>query len=170
MTEPVLRALLQRANHRGLVIALESVLTGELRIAQNAFRTALRELEALKAIQVLSPPPFLALKLLKWSGHHTKPAETRPSACSFQSSLSQSKQLKESYRQPTVDEALLREVLDTLGETDPTTFRGALRAYSPGIIRTALARIRGMKHIQKNPTAVFRFLLPRIANEPTFKK
>lgn len=78
--------------------------------------------------------------------------------------------MKESYRPSDAEgETLLQEILDTLGETDPTTFRGAIRSYAPGVIRTALARIRKMKNIQKNPTAVFRFLLPRIANEPAFK-
>lgn len=75
--------------------------------------------------------------------------------------------MKESYRPPGYEaEALLSEILATLGESDPTTFRGALRAYSPIIIRTTLARIRKMKHVRKSRTALFRFLLPRIGREP----
>ena len=64
------------------------------------------------------------------------------------------------------EHALLREILETLGESDPATFRGAIRRYPPGVIRTALDRTRRMKTVRKNRTAVFRFLLPRIAKEP----
>ena len=121
-----------------------------------------------KVLNHYAPLPFL---VIKWSGQSPKSPNSEANAYSFKSSLSQSKQLKESYRPSETDpEALLQEILDTLGETDPTTFRGAIRSYPPGVIRTALARIRRMKNIQKNPTAVFRFLLPRIANEPAFKK
>jgi hypothetical protein len=167
MTERLLRALRRRTNHRDLVIVQETTLLDELRTTPEALRDALRNLAADGLVEVLSPLPFL---VTKWSGKGWKAADSAGSAYSFQSSLSRSKHLKESYRHPAVDEQLLEEVLDTLGETDPTTFRGALRRYPPGVIRTALARIRGMKNIQKNPTAVFRFLLPRIASEPAFKK
>lgn len=167
MSEAVLHALLRLTNHRDLVIAREDALLHELGISSDELRSAIHELEKKHPLEILSPLPFL---VLKWSGKSSKAPDSGEGAYSFQSSLSQSQQLKESYRQPAAEETLLREILDTLGETDPTTFRGAIRSYPPGVIRTALARVRKMKNIQKNPTAVFRFLLPRIANEPAFKK
>jgi hypothetical protein len=168
MTERVLQALRRRTNHRNLVIVRETALLDELRVTPEVLRAAIERLEGDGLLEVLSPLPFL---VVKWPGKGPKSADSAANAYSFQSSLSQSKHLKESYR-PSEDEheALLQEILDTLGETDPTTFRGAIRSYPPGVVRTALARIRKMKHIQKNPTAVFRFLLPRIAQEPAFKK
>lgn len=168
MTELILQALRRRTNHRDLVIVRGSALLEELRVTSEVLRAAIERLEDDGLLEVLSPLPFL---VVKWSGKGPKSPDSRENAYSFESSLSQSKRLKESYR-PTKAEpdALLHEILDTLGETDPTTFRGAIRSYPPGVIRTALARIRKMKNIQKNPTAVFRFLLPRIANEPAFKK
>jgi len=168
MTEQVLQALRRRTNHRDLVIVQEAALLDELSATSAVLQAAIAKLEEDRVLEVLSPLPFL---VAKWSGEGRRSTVSAKNAYSFESSLSQSKQMKESYRPSEAErKALLQEILDTLGETDPTTFRGAIRSYSPGVIRTALARIRKMKNIQKNPTAVFRFLLPRIANEPAFKK
>lgn len=168
MTERVLQALGRRTDHRDLVIVREAVLLEELRITSDVLRAAIAKLGKDRLLEVLSPLPFL---VVKWSVKRPKSPDSHENAYSFESSLSQSERLKESYRPTRAEpEALLQEILDTLGETDPTTFRGAIRSYPPGVIRTTLARIRKMKNIQKNPTAVFRFLLPRIASEPAFKK
>jgi hypothetical protein len=72
---------------------------------------------------------------------------------------------RNSYRQPDGSNPLLQEILETLGESDPATFRGAVDHYPPHVIRTALSRIRRMKTIHKSRTAAFRYLLPRIAKE-----
>jgi hypothetical protein len=168
MTEQVLQALRQQTNHRNLVIVRESALVDDLHITPDVLRAAIARLEEDGLLEVLSPLPFL---VVKWSGKGRQVSDSSGRAYSFNSSLSQTQQMKESYRPSDAEsESLLQEILQTLGESDPTTFRGALRNYPPGVIRTALARIRKMRNIQKNPTAVFRFLLPRIANEPAFKK
>ena len=168
MTEQILQELQRRTNHRDFVIVRGSVLLDELRVTPEVLEAAIRKLEADRLIEILSPLPFL---VVKWPGKRSKSLNPEDNAYSFQSSLSQSKHLKESYRSTKVErDALLQEILDTLGESDPTTFRGAVHSYPPGVIRTALARIRRMKNVKKNPTAVFRFLLPRIAQEPGSRK
>ena len=174
MTDALLSALRARANSRGLVLATESTLLGDLGVGTAALRQALVEAEADGRVEVLAPLPFLVAKLpAPWSGRKSGHAETTAKtaaslnhAYSFQSSLSPSKHLKESYRQPTEDKALLKEILETLGESDPTTFRGAIRSYPAAVIRTALDRVRRMPTIRKNRTALFRYLLPRLAKEP----
>jgi hypothetical protein len=113
---------------------------------------------------MLSRLPFLAFRLTAWPNHRENKAKKGAGPYSYESSLSQSRLMKESYREG--DETLLHEILTTLGESDPTTFRGALDAYSPEAIRLALERVRKQKRITKNRTALFRFLLPRIAKEP----
>jgi hypothetical protein len=172
MTEQLLQALGRRSSHRGLVIVQESALLKELRIPSHALRKSVAQLADKRVIEILSPLPFL---VAKWSGNASPRLQNGPNvgaaedhAYSFKSSLSQSKQMKESYRRPVQADPLLQEILDTLGESDPTTFRGAVRSYSPDVIRTALDRIRRMQTIRKNRTALFRFLLPRIAKEPRF--
>ncbi|MCC6348397.1 MAG: hypothetical protein IT347_02265 [Candidatus Eisenbacteria bacterium] len=167
--------LTARANARGLVLANEATMLDELGIDLALLRELLEEATRHGAIDILSPLPFLVAKLPgSWSGRkHEAPKEPAKSgapanpAYSSQSSLSQSKPLmKESYRPPADQEALLREILTTLGETDPTTFRGAVEYYAPAVIRKALDRVRRMHSVRKNRTALFRFLLPRIAKEP----
>ncbi len=172
MNGGLLKALRSRANVRGLVMVREKVLLEALGIAGDALRKNLRKLEDEREVTVLSPLPHLVLRLRKWPARQAAAARMAPipgpsaaRAYSSQSSLSESPKLKESYRRPGADEALLREILDTLGETDPEPFRGAIRSYSPWVIQTALGRIRRMKFIRKSPTALFRYLLPRIANE-----
>lgn len=172
MTEQLLEALCVRMNDQGRMIASEKALCDELRISREELTASLRKLQQAGLIEVLSPLPYLVAKRrMKWPGSTPMPVESRPPAYSFKSSLSRSKHLNESYRRsetkplPADANPLLQEILDTLGETDPTTFRGALRNYSPEVIRAALERVRRMKRIQKNPTAVFRFLLPRIAKD-----
>ncbi len=177
MTVPqLIAALMARANARGLVLASEATLLDDLGIGSAALEKLLEEAMRHGEIDILSPLPFLVAKLPgSWSGRKHEAskraaksgAPTDP-AYSSQSSLSQPKQLmKESYSPSSDDEALLKEILATLGESDPTTFRGALRSYTPGVIRLALERVRRNPTIRKNRTALFRYLLPRIAKEPT---
>jgi len=174
MREKLLLALKNRANSRGLVLASEATLVMTLASTSEAIRTALSELEKDGVIEILSRPPFLVARISSvWSARTSERSQTGPKqapvvnpAHSFQSSLSQSEQMKESYRRYPLDESLLQEVLATLGETDPTTFRGAIRSYAPEIIRKALERIRRIPSVRKNRTALFRYLLPRIAKEP----
>jgi hypothetical protein len=61
-----------------------------------------------------------------------------------------------------VDPELMREVLETLGESDPATFTGALEHYAPAIIRKALERVRAAGSIRTSRTALFRYLLPKL--------
>ena len=168
MTEEILSALRSRANDRGQIVANEHVLCAELRLSRDELADGLRRLSQAGLIEILAPLPFLVAKVRgTWPGRSVKPEESLPvvSSYSFQSSLSESQHLKESYSGPDDAEALMREILETLGETDPTTFRGAIQNYPVEVIREALARVRRMKTIRKSRTAAFRFLLPRIAKE-----
>ncbi|MEO7867225.1 MAG: hypothetical protein ABIU54_06275 [Candidatus Eisenbacteria bacterium] len=169
MKDQLLATLALHANVHGLAVASEATLLKELSVPREVMIRALVGLEADGSVTVLAPLPFLVCKLRKWTGEGERSRETAPidgpfvdRAYSYQSSLSQER-LKDSYRQPEGE--LMQELLTALGESDPTSFEGALRSYSPSVIRAALERIRRMKHIRKNPTAVFRFLLPRLAKE-----
>lgn len=165
MTEKLLQALGRHANHQGTVIVREPALLEELGISSEGLRVELEHLERGQAIRTLSPLPFLVLKLRKWPGDRGDSAESAPNAYSY-SKLFKKTAAEDSYRpdQQGADD-LLQEILETLGEQDPASFRKALELYAPKIIRTALDRVRRAKHIRKNRTALFRHLLPRIARE-----
>ncbi len=158
--QQLLARLRERANSRGVVPVRGDVLAKEVGAAQEEVGATLDRLERAGLLKILAPFPFLVVKLRSWSGSTAKPASSRLGAYSY-SKLSSS-QLTESYR-PTKDEALMDEILNTLGETDPTTFEGAIKNFSPAVIRKALDRVRRTRSLRKNPTALFRYLLTRLS-------
>jgi len=161
MIEERLLALLRaRAKSRGIVPVSGESLTKEIGASQEEVGAALDKLERAGLLSVLAPFPFLVIRLRSWSGNVTNAGNSQPSAYSY-SKLS-SNRLNESYR-PSADGELLREVLDTLGETDPTTFEGAIRNFPPEVIRKALDRVRRTRSLRKNRTALFRYLLTKLS-------
>ena len=68
-----------------------------------------------------------------------------------------------SYRRQAEKRWVLREILETLGESDPTSFEGAIKNFSPDVIRKALDRVRRTRSLRKNPTALFRYLLTKLS-------
>lgn len=167
MSEVLLEALGRRANHRGLVIARDSTLAEDLRVSPGDIYAALRKLEEASLVELLSPPPFLVVRLRTWPGRGGRAADMGASAYSYSQQLLRTRDLKDSYRpdELAAHDGLLHEILEVLGEDDPASFRKAVDLYAPHVIRTALDRVRRAKNIRKNRTALFRHLLPRIAKE-----
>lgn len=169
MTERLLACLNSHANSRGVVLVTEAVLLQELGEDREVVTKELKRLEHAALIEVSASLPFLVLRLKKWSGSSRKAADVNQPAHSYPKQLLQSQQLKESYRSTeetvTAEPSLLQEILDTLGETDGTSFEKAVELYSPHVIRTALDRVRRARDIRKSRTALFRHLLPRLARE-----
>jgi len=161
MIEERLLALLQaRAKSRGIVPVSGETLAQEVGAPHEEIDAALDRLERAGLLRVLAPFPFLVIRLRSWSGNVTKAGNSQPPAYSY-SKLS-SNRLNESYR-PGADDGLLREILDTLGETDPTTFEGAVRNFPLEVIRKALDRVRRTRALRKNRTALFRYLLTKLS-------
>lgn len=160
MTERLLACLQGHANSRGVVIVREDALLDELQSTHDALAPTLEKIRRAGLADVLSPLPFLVLKLRSWCGRSTKPGNPHPAAYSY-SKLS-SNRLNESYR-PTGDGALMQEILETLGETDPTSFQGAIKNFAPDVIRKALDRVRRTRSLRKNRTALFRYLLTKLS-------
>jgi hypothetical protein len=161
MIENKLLALLRtRAKSRGIVPVNGETLAREVGAPKEEVGPALDKLEKAGLLTILVPFPFLVIRLRSWSGKTATPSSTRASAYSY-SKLS-SNRLNESYR-PTGEEALLREILDTLGETNPATFEGAVRNFPAEVIRKALDRVRRTRSLRKNRTALFRYLLTKLS-------
>lgn len=168
--ERVLLRLQVRANARGIVPVRRDVLVEEVGATVDEVTTALGRLERAGLITVLTPPPYLVLKLRSWPGKRSETADSAALATpaySFSRKLLQPKRLNSSYRppgeRPAVDVSLLQEILETLGEGDGASFAKAVELYSPHVIRIALDRVRRTRGIRKNRTALFRHLLPRLA-------
>src|SRR5437879_1450027 len=131
----VLARLKERANARGIVPVRGDVLALEVGAPQEEVGAALDKLEQAGLLKILAPFPFLVIRLRSWSAKPAGPAIPQPTAYSY-SKLS-SNRLNESYS-PLGSDALMREILNTLGESDPTTFEGAIKNFSPQVIRKAL--------------------------------
>ena len=163
--ERLLIRLRDRSGNRGVVPVRGDVLAKEIEATQEEVAAALDKLGRAGLVEILAPFPFLVVKLRKWSSRAAKLDDSAPSAYSHSKQLFHSQHVKASYRsngdEPTSD--LLREILETLGETDGTSFEKAVELYSPHVIRTALDRVRRARGIRKSRTALFRHLLPRLA-------
>jgi len=165
MTDRLLEILRQRANRKGLAFAKQELLLEELDCDPEKLALAVEAIESRGAITILSPLPYLVVKVQSWSGSEENSAETRVSPYSFSSSHPRNNS-KNSYREALVDSGrLLQEILLVLGEIDPEPFRKVTELYTPHVIRVALDRVRKAQSIQKSRTALFRYLLPRIARE-----
>ena len=158
--QQLLTRLRERANSRGIVPVRGEVLAEEVGATTEEVGATLDRLERAGLLRILAPFPFLVLKLGSWPGSSAKPPVSRPSPYSY-SKLSNNR-LNESYS-PAKDDALLHEILDTLGETNPTTFEGAVKNFSPEVIRKALDRVRRTRSLRKNRTALFRYLLTKLS-------
>ena len=169
MTELLLTFLGKHVNARGLVLVREATLVDALQVPPLEVRASLRELRASGAIEILSGPPFfvVALRNSSWAGSDNAAAPSLAKGAHNSQpaySHSYSSRTKNGHSYPE-RERLLNEILETVGETDPSSFEGALENYSRETIRTALERVRRMKQVRRSRTALFRYLLPRIARE-----
>ncbi len=160
--ERLLICLRGRASHRGIVPVRGDVLAKEVGAPKEEVGAALDKLERAGLLHILAPFPFLVLRLTSWSGMPQKPDVSRAPAYSYSELSADRKNESKSYR-PNSDDALLREILDTLGESDPTTFEGAITNFSPDVIRRALDRVRRTKSLRKNRTALFRYLVTKLS-------
>lgn len=151
--------LRERANTQGIVPIRGDVLAQDVGASQEEVSATLDKLERAGLLRVLAPFPFLVLKLSSWPGSAAKRPIPQPASYSYRK-LS-SNRLNESYR-PTEDNVLMREILETLGETDPTSFEGAIKNFAPAVIRKALDRVRRARSLRKNRTALFRYLLTKL--------
>ena len=163
----LLARLRERANARGIVPVSGDVLIEEVGESKEVIVAAPDKLERAGLLSILAPFPFFVVKLRMWSGRQPGSAgmapKTEASATrAYSYSKLSSNRLNESYR-PNGDDSLMREILETLGQTDPTTFEGAIKHFPPDVIRKALDRVRRTRSLRKNPTALFRYLLTKLS-------
>ncbi len=170
--------LLGIANHRGLVSRNAERITRPLAIADADIVRWLGRLDTEGLVEVKSRPPFLVARLTAWSGSGPALHENTgiPSARSasveeprYSNSLSSN--LETATEAIAIadggvgegGEALLREILDTLGETDADAFRRVVGVYPAETILDVLDRVRRVptERVRKSKTALFRYLLSK---------
>lgn len=169
MNDQLLEILRGSANRTGLAMAAEARLVGMLRCTSSELAAAVRGLVDRNEIEVLSPLPYLVAKLNpSWAGSgEGSPNPSDKSVPPYSYADSSIKKIAVQAEQNSYsgesDDEVLAEILATLGETDPEPFRGLLTHYPRAVIHRALDRVRSARNIQKSRTALFRYLLPRIA-------
>jgi hypothetical protein len=170
--------LLGAANHRGLVSRNAERVTGPLAISGPDVDRWLDRLADERLVEVKSRPPFIVARLTAWSGSGSSQRESAdiPSAVSasveeprYSNSFSSNLET-EAEAIAIADggagegaEALLQEILEPLGETDPAAFRRVVEIYPSQAILDALDRVRRVpaERVRKSKTALFRYLLAK---------
>ena len=155
----LLAHLRQRASARGIVALRLERLRTELIASEADLSAALKCLEQAGKLKVVTPFPFLVVKLHSWSGIAPKAGESERSAYSYSYPMF----THNSYSYSASERELLEEILETLGETEPRAFYGAIRNYPADVIRKALDRVRRTRVLRKNRTALFRYLLSKLS-------
>lgn len=154
--------LLTVCNHRGLVCRRLEKLAEEVSASEEQVQSWLGALHGTKLICPETPAPFLVIRIASWPGEGANTASPYGYRFTQSSESKSNSDSGNSHRQP-VDPDLMREVLDTLGESDPASFQGALEHYAPATIRKALDKVRAAGNIRTSRTALFRYLLPKLS-------
>jgi len=173
MTAELLRHLRSRVGRRGLVMRREAVLLAQLRTTKEVLSRALETLVREGAVAVLSPLPFLVLRLGSWSGSSHPGVKNKQQTPQVQAQLYMEVPVSTAAAAAATHEdggagegeALLGEVLGLLGpEADREEFRRILAAHHPALIRRALGRVAQTKAIKVSRPALFRFLLRKLSH------
>lgn len=171
MISPLFDLLRTRANHRGLVLLREAVLLEALSIERRALTVELNALEASGEIEVLSPLPFLVVRLKKWPAHWTIDRKTGPNLEQHRripkevpvSSAAAATQQEDGGAGE--GEALLGEVLTVLGPSaDRKEFALILAGQPPELVRRCLRRVQATKSFRVSRAALFRSLLGKLSH------
>jgi hypothetical protein len=171
MTSDLLRVLTRHVNHRGLVLADEASLLRESQGTSDQLRRSLAELAESGAVELLSPLPFLVLRLRSWSAMNRSQEKTGLKTRPLREAPIDARGYKHTGEVGGAGEGegsrrgIIGEVLETLGETDATAFARLLEFYSPSLIRAALRRVSRTKpgSIRTSRTALFRYLLGKLS-------
>ena len=169
--------LLTASNIHGTVFRHIDRLATDLSVTTERIERWLKLLADSELIEIQSQAPFLVIKLGRWSENTPAITSAAPE------NRSESKTSADSYSYSSLENnkaiaaedggagegagSLLQEILVTLGETDPASFRKVLQHYDPSTIRQALERVRSTPpdRVRKNKTALFRYLLGKFTDD-----
>jgi hypothetical protein len=174
-------ALLNSANHRGVVCKRSDQIASTLRTDEPTLLADLAKLMELGLIRTLNPAPYLVIQLALWPGRgapsdvgapdesaapQPAPMEVRVSSSSAAPAASAT---QSEGRGPGEGGSLLSRVLAVLGpEADEGEMREVLSAHTPEVVDQALRRVEATpaRQIRRSRTALFRFLLTKLNQHP----
>ena len=174
MTDRVLDYFRQHANSEGLAMAKESRLIQELDGSRDNLALALDQLETQGKVRILSRMPFVALKLVPWSGSSSSDGENQQQISSHSASVHLEVPVSSSNAAAATHtedggagegDRLLGEVLAALGpDADRDEFARLIAGKTPALIRRCLERVRATQTIRVSRAALFRHLLRKLAS------
>lgn len=164
------------ASYRGTVCTRPEKATQVLAVDDAQLGNWLAALEKSGLVRVISPAPFLVIRLLAYSDRESVTAAT-PSDSRAQVSgahvdvpVGSSSAAAASIEHGEVGgqgegEGLLREVLATLEEANPDEFRQLITRFPAATVRRALRRVQTTpaSQIRKSKAALFRYLLGKLS-------
>ncbi len=177
-------ALILAANREGLVIRARKRLADELTVSEHDVDSWFARLSEAKLVRLLSPAPFLAIKLPFWSGDAPslveKPQQSASDSASSDGEVPVSSNSNSSSNAKAIalssnagvrgqgeGVALRNEICAALPEADGDEIERILARYPRAVLRRTLDRVAKTPpaKIRKSKAALFRFLLAKFSQE-----
>ena len=164
-------ALILAANDQGLVIRTVTQFARDLSVPESEINAWVARLANAKLIQLLSPSPYLAIRLRFWSAEGFPVAENPELSAEKRDSYSSSKALALSSNTGVggqgEGEKLRDEIRAVLPDAESTEIERILIRFPHAVLRKTLDRVAKTppEKIRKSKTALFRFLLAKFSEE-----
>lgn len=168
--------VLLHVGHDGRLCRKSERIAADLGAGAAEVETWLTRLVGAELVAVLNPSPFLAIRLPLWSGNGHGQVVNRAESSGPNSAVHVDVPVSSSSAAAASSnhgedggqgegEGLLREVLATLGEADPTEFAKLIAQYPSAVVRRALRRVQATPpaQIKKSKAALFRYLLSKLS-------
>lgn len=167
------------ANFRGIASRRLDRLAEESNASAVQIEASLSQLASVGLIEILSPAPFLVIKLRSWSGNGFSKRDEAPQNRSGGSTPAIDVPVRSSSAAaaPAINsngedggqgegEALLREIVEVLGhDADADEIRPLIQRLPVELVRRAIRRVQTTpdSEIRKSKLALFRYLLQKLA-------
>jgi len=173
-------ALVLAANSHGLVVRTRMRLAGELTVSEHDVDRWLARLSEAHLVRLLSPAPYLAIKLLFWSGDAASVVEKPQQSASKSASSHREVPVSSNSNAAAIalssnagdrgqgeGDALAAAIRAILPDAESAEVERILTRYPHAVLRKTLDRVEKTpaSRIRKSKAALFRFLLAKFSQE-----
>lgn len=163
--------LVNVANHTGRACRNVEKVAADLKVGKEKIEKWLSRLVDTKLVDVISPSPFLVLKLRSWPGSEDeKPAsngESTPVRIDVPVSISNAAAASKQSEDGGAGEGgtLLREAMAVTEVAERNELAPLIERHSSMVVREALRRVKATppSQIRKSKLALFRYLLAKLS-------